>query len=125
MALLLLDGQLGGGESLEPLVGDRVAALGRDPVGAGGEPRLGPLDRVEPAPQVLQPTGVELVLVEALRIDVAGLDPLVALLGAFAFDAGDLPLDLLPLAAEQFFGAFGLHGATVTLFGSRADRKAL
>ncbi len=47
--------------------------------------------------QVLQSAGVELVLVEALRIDVAGLDPLVALFGAFAFDVGDLPLDLRSL----------------------------
>ncbi len=83
-ALLLLDRQLGGREGLEALVGDRLAALDRDAVGAGAESHLGALDGGEPPLQVLEPAGVELVLVEALRVDVAGLDPAVSLFGAAA-----------------------------------------
>src|SRR5215211_1302916 len=44
---LLVDGQLGERERLQPLVGDGPAAHDRAAVGAGGEARLGPLQRLE------------------------------------------------------------------------------
>jgi predicted ATPase/DNA-binding NarL/FixJ family response regulator len=43
-----LDGQLGGRVRLEALVGDRLSAEHRPPVGAGFEPGEGPVDRAEP-----------------------------------------------------------------------------
>ena len=112
-ALLLGEGQLGGRERLEALVRNRLAALCRDAVGPGLEPRLRPFDRLEPRFQVLAAAGVELVLVEALGVEVSGLDPVVALLGAAALQRGDLLLDQLALAGEQLLGAVGIHRDTV------------
>jgi hypothetical protein len=45
---LLVDGQLGKGECLQPLVGDRPAAQDRAAVGARLEPRLGPPEYLHP-----------------------------------------------------------------------------
>jgi catalase len=98
---------------LEPLVGDRLAAAGRDSVGARLEAGLGALYGRQPRFQDLDPACVDLVLIEALRVHVAGLDPLVALLRAFARDRRKLSLDLISLAGEQLSGAILIHADTV------------
>ncbi len=77
------------------------------------EPHLGPIDRGELPLQILDPPRVELVLIEALRVHLAGFDPLVALLGTLALDRGELLLDLLSLTGKQFSGALRLHADTV------------
>ena len=62
----LLDRALRGRDGLEALVGDRLAALDREPVRARGEPLLGTLERRELRLEVLRAAGVELVLIEVL-----------------------------------------------------------
>src|SRR5918992_4925131 len=64
VAFLLFDSALGGGYRLEPLVRDGLAALDREPVGAGCEPRLGPLDGGEGLTEVVREALVQLVCVE-------------------------------------------------------------
>ena len=94
--VLLGDRQLGGRVDLEAAVGDRLAAADREAVGAVGEARLGALEGGQAVLQVLGAAGVELVLVEALGVEVAGLAALVALLRAIALDRGDLLLESAP-----------------------------
>src|SRR3954468_4397193 len=62
----LLDRALRGRDDLEPRVGDRLAALDREPVRARGESLLGTLERRQLLLEVLGAAGVELVLVEGL-----------------------------------------------------------
>ena len=67
---MLLDGQLGRRQSLEALVGDRLAALGGEAVGPGREPRLRALEHRELRGEILCQTRVELFLVEVLGASV-------------------------------------------------------
>ena len=66
-------GELGCRDDLEPLVGNRLATLDRQAVGAGGETRLGPLDGGQLLAQIVGKTLVELVLVE-IRREVRGIE---------------------------------------------------
>ena len=65
---MLFDGPLGGWNRLEPLVGDRVAALDGQAVGAGGETLLRPLDRAELLGEPLAYSLRELVVVKRCRL---------------------------------------------------------
>src|SRR5204862_4991226 len=106
-ALLLLDGALGGGDRFQARVGDRLAALYGQPVGAVGEPRLGALHCRELLPKVLAAAGIELVLVQVLRVPIARLHAAVGLFGGTQL--GERLLDALALAREQSAGAFSIH----------------
>ncbi|MDQ2894244.1 MAG: hypothetical protein M3Y09_01120 [Actinomycetota bacterium] len=66
MALLLLDGSLGGWDGLESAIWDRLATLDRKSVRARGKPRLGALDGRELSTKIVGATRVEFILVEIL-----------------------------------------------------------
>ena len=64
MRAFLVRSALGRREDLEPLVGDRLSTLDRDPVRSRGEALLGSLDGGELFAEIVPQTLVELVLVE-------------------------------------------------------------
>ena len=101
---LLLDGQLGRRERLEPLVGDRLAALHREPVGARRQPRLRALDGGKLRGQVLLSRVVEAAFVEVLGVAFARFVLLGVAFGLAFAQSGERLLDTLALSFEQFAG---------------------
>src|SRR6185437_3926925 len=98
-AILLLDRALSGRARLEPPVRNRLAALDRQSVRAVRKPGFCTFHGGEFLEQILPATRVELVLVEILRLLVAGLDSV----GAFqrSFQRGQRLLDAGTLAGEE------------------------
>ncbi len=112
---MLLDGQLGRRQSLEALVGNRLAALGGEAEGSRREPCLRALQRRELGSEILGEARVELFLVEVLGASVARFVLFGQLLRAFLIELGDRLLDLLPLAREQLAGAVRIHERRISL----------
>src|SRR6185437_13733782 len=108
--------QPGGGARLEARVRNRLAALGRDAVRAGRQPRLGALDGGELLAQVLAETLVELVLVE-IGGEVGGVDVVRFLAVVRVAAPIERPLDSRPLGGEKLACAIGVHAATLVLHG--------
>src|SRR4051794_21414636 len=102
IAVLLLDGTLRPRDHLETLVGDRLAALDRQPVGAVAQALLGALDRGKLLAQLLGQALVELLVeqfgrgVGRVLIVVGELVAALALL-----EVGERALHARPLAGEQ------------------------
>jgi hypothetical protein len=94
----LLDGELGQRVGLQPLVGDRLAAADRTAVAAGGQPRLGPMQRRPPGSQELVDGHPGL-----LGVAPVGVVDLVAQLGRLRFAGLGLqqPLEPGSLAGQQ------------------------
>ena len=93
-------GQLGGREHLEALVRNRSPALDRKAVGAVGEPRLGALDRVQLAAEIIGQALVELVLVEVGR-EIRRVGVVRELAVVLLLEAGERPLDPFALGREK------------------------
>ena len=101
-----LDGELGGGVGLEPLVRDRLPAADRPPVGAVRQPLLGPLQGGEPVAQALR----DRVVLAFGGQGWAGSSmsspfssSLVPVLAARRIDVRKQPLHLGPLGAAAGF----------------------
>ena len=105
--MLLLDSQLCRRQSLEALVGNRLAALGGEAEGSRREPCLRALERRELGSEILCEARVELFLVEVLGASVAWFVLFGELLWAFLLQLGDRLLDPLPLAREQLWARSG------------------
>ena len=100
---------------LEAFVRNRLAAFDRKPVRAGGQPRLGPLDRGELLAEVVRPSRVKLVLVE-----VGGLTRRVLfvlqLTRVLMAEPGQRTLDPCALGGEELPCPLRIHGATLSDF---------
>jgi hypothetical protein len=92
-AALLIDCALGGRDGFETSVGDRTSAQDREAVSAGFEARLGSLNGSKLVPQVRGATRIELILVEILRVAVAGFALIGSLERAVLLDRREVPLD--------------------------------
>src|SRR5437773_280922 len=123
--LLLLCRPLGGRQGFETLVRDRLSALDRPAICAGGKALLGPLHRGEPLPQIVCETLVELCHVEICG-EVRGIELVRLLAVVLVPAAGERPLDPLPLGREELARAFVVHRSTLSRRGSatRASRRA-
>ena len=120
VSAFLVGRQLGRGEHLEPTVRDRLPTLDREAVRPGGQPRLGALDGLELAPQIVREGLVQLVLVEVGR-EVRRVVLVGGLAVVLARDPGQRVLDALALGAEKLACAVGLHQRTVTFSRSCVD----
>jgi ketosteroid isomerase-like protein len=112
---LLVDGAVGRRQGLESLVGDLLAADDRDPVGTGGETRLGALDGGELLLVILGEACVPLILIQALVALVTRLDSIIGLFGLLGLDAGDRLLDSSSFGRKQFARTLRFHVKTVSL----------
>jgi hypothetical protein len=109
VALLLLYGQLGGWNSLESPVRDGLAALDRESVGAGCEPRLGALQRGKVLVEIVRTTGIELVLVKVFGTLVAWLLSIRSLERTVTLERGKRLFDACAFACQQVSGALRVH----------------
>src|SRR5256885_2131844 len=114
-ASLLLDGPLGGWVCLQAIVRYRLAALDRDPVGAGREPLFGAADRGELITELGETTLGELVFVEPLRVAVTRFPARGSLERPVALERRDLALDACPLTVEKLACACVVHGCQAYL----------
>jgi hypothetical protein len=89
-----------------------LAALDREPVRPGGEPRLGTLQSGELLAEVVRQALVELVLVQ-LRGEVSRIDVVRRLAGVLVAETGERPLDTRSLGGKQFLCTLGIDGATL------------
>ena len=119
---LLFGGSLGGRDGFQTLVRDRLAALDRDPVGAGGQSLLGSLDRGELLAEVVRTSLVQLVLVEVGR-QVRRILFIRQLTGVLVPEPRQRALDALALGGEKFACPLRIHRADVT--GQTEKRRRL
>jgi hypothetical protein len=103
---------LGGWHGLETLVGDRFAALDRQPVCPGGKSLFGAFDGRQLDPEVVGESLRQFVVVQVGRLigDVLIGSRFVALLWLKPAEAVDDPLTL---AGEQFTCTLGIHVLSV------------
>jgi hypothetical protein len=123
LASLFFDRSLGRRESLEALVRDRLSALDRAAVGAGGKTGLGTLDGLELFPEVIRQTFVQLVLIEVGR-QVCRIKLVRRLAGVLVPEFRERPLDPLALSGQQFASALRIHHAAMLLPENRAASRA-
>jgi len=110
---LLVDRPLGGRQRLEALVGDRLAALDREPVRSGRKAGLGPLEgRKLLAEIVLQAFG-ELVLLE-VGAEVRRVELVRFLAVVLVLEPAERPFDALALGLEELTCPVGVHRAQLT-----------
>jgi hypothetical protein len=108
----LFDRPLGGGDSFEALVRDRLSALDRDPICPGGKTRLGALDRSQLFAQFIRQTRVELALVQLGR-QIAWIHVVRRLAGVLTLQVTQRPFDPGALGGKQLAGSLWIHQATL------------
>ena len=96
------------GTGLQTLVRDRLAAFDREPVRAGGQTCLGPLDRSELLAQIVRTSGVELVLVE-VGGEIRRILFIRQLTGVLMPEPGQRALDPRALGGEKFACPIRIH----------------
>ena len=105
---LFVSRQLGGRQSLEPVVRNRLTALDRAAVGPGGQPLLGSLDRGELLAEIVCEALVELVLIE-IRCQVRRVILVRGLGVVLVPEPPESALDPLALGSQQLARPVSVH----------------
>jgi hypothetical protein len=118
--LVLLGGPLRPRQRLEALVGYRLTAFDRDPVGALREPLLGSLDRLQVRAKAFLEAGVYLLLLEPGGA-VGGVAGILVL--AVVAQLRERAFDPLAFAAQQLAGTVLVHGLILDRTGRGRVRQ--
>jgi hypothetical protein len=122
---LLVRRQLCGRDGLEPLVGDRLAALDRDAVGSGGNSLLGSLDCGELLAKIELAPLVELVLIQ-VGCQVRSIELVRGLAVIPLAEPRQRTLDPRALGRQKLACPIGVHNLQLrrsARIGQRASRR--